>query len=164
MEITVRYADRAELPRVNELRKMVNELHANGRPDIFRPGFCAELQQHVYQKFDSDAADVIVALADGVVCGFAIAEYIYRPESPYIFARRFYHIEEFGVDAAFRRKGAATALIAFCRQEAARTRFDRIELDVWSFNEEALKFYEAVGFQTYRRFMALPATQECAQT
>ena len=42
--------------------------------------------------------------------------------------------------------------------------FDRIELDVWSFNEEALKFYEAVGFQTYRRFMALPATQECAQT
>ena len=40
MEITVRYADRAELPRVNELRKMVNELHANGRPDIFRPGFC----------------------------------------------------------------------------------------------------------------------------
>ena len=49
MEITVRYADRAELPRVNELRKMVNELHANGRPDIFRPGFCAELQQHVYQ-------------------------------------------------------------------------------------------------------------------
>ena len=81
MEITVRYADRAELPRVNELRKMVNELHANGRPDIFRPGFCAELQQHVYQKFDSDAADVIVALADGVVCGFAIAEYIDRPES-----------------------------------------------------------------------------------
>ena len=113
MEITVRYADRAELPRVNELRKMVNELHANGRPDIFRPGFCAELEQHVYQKFDSDAADVIVALADGVVCGFAIAEYIDRPESPYIFARRFYHIEEFGVDAAFRRKGAATALIAF---------------------------------------------------
>ena len=68
------------------------------------------------------------------------------------------------MDAAFRRKGAATALIAFCRQEATRMRFDRIELDVWSFNEEALKFYEAVGFQTYRRFMALPATQECAQT
>ena len=94
----------------------------------------------------------------------SIAEYTYRPESPYNFARRFYHIEEFGVDAAFRRKGAATALIAFCRQEATRMRFDRIELDVWSFNEEALKFYEAVGFQTYRRFMALPATPECAQT
>ena len=141
MEITVRYADRAELPRVNELRKMVNELHANGRPDIFRPGICAELQQHVYQKFESDASGVSVTLADG-----------------------FYHIEEYGAHAAFRRKGAATALIAICRQEAARMRFDRIELDVWSFNEEALKFYEAVGFQTYRRFMALPATQECAQT
>ena len=67
------------------------------------------------------------------------------------------------MDAAFRRKGAATALISFCRQEAARMRFDRIELDVWSFNEEALKFYEAVGFQTYRRLMALPAVTEGKQ-
>ena len=55
-------------------------------------------------------------------------------------------------------------MIFFWVLQAARMRFDRIELDVWSFNEEALKFYEAVGFQTYRRFMALPATQECAQT
>lgn len=160
MKITVRYAERAELPRVNELRKMVNELHSNGRPDIFRPGFCVELQQHVYQVFDSDAADVIVALADGVVCGFAIAEYIDRPESPYNCARRFYHIEEFGVDASCRRKGVATALIDFCRREAARMRFERIELDVWSFNEEALKFYEAVGFQTYRCLMELPAASD----
>ena len=42
-------------------------------------------------------------------------------------------------------------------------RFDRIELDVWSFNEEALKFYEAVGFQTYRRLMALPTVTEGKQ-
>ena len=49
MSLSVRYAKREELGCVNELRRMVSELHAENRPDIFRPGFCEELQQHVYQ-------------------------------------------------------------------------------------------------------------------
>ena len=51
MSITVRTAKRNELECVNELRKMVNEIHVNGRPDVFRQGFCDELRQHVYDKF-----------------------------------------------------------------------------------------------------------------
>ena len=53
MEPVVRYATREDLPRVNELRQQVSELHAAGRPDIFRPGFCEALQQHAYQLFDA---------------------------------------------------------------------------------------------------------------
>lgn len=26
---------------------------------------------------------------------------------------------------------------------------------MWEFNEEALKFYEAIGFTTYRRYMEM---------
>ena len=29
----------------------------------------------------------------------------------------------------------------------------KLELDMWEFNDGALKFYESVGFITYRRFM-----------
>lgn len=32
---------------------------------------------------------------------------------------------------------------------------DRLELDVWSFNRGAQAFYEAMGFQEYRRHMEL---------
>ena len=28
---------------------------------------------------------------------------------------------------------------------------------MWEFNQDALAFYEAVGFRTYRRYMELPA-------
>ena len=63
MEPVVRYATREDLPRVNELRQQVSELHAAGRPDIFRPGFCEALQQHVYQLFDAPEFDVLVACA-----------------------------------------------------------------------------------------------------
>ncbi len=46
----------------------------------------------------------------------------------------------------------ATKLISFCKQEAKNRDFDRLELDVWEFNEGAIKFYDSVGFKTYREY------------
>lgn len=38
---------------------------------------------------------------------------------------------------------------------AAEDELDRVELDVWEFNEAARQCYEAAGFCTYRRYMEL---------
>ena len=153
MDFEVRYAALSDLPHVNILRKQVNDLHAHGRPDIFRNDFCDAMQKRLYDQFAAEDSDVIVAVQGETVCGFAMVEYIQRPESPYSHPRSFYQVAEFGVDAAFRRQGVATALIAFCREEARKKGFRRMELDMWEFNEGALKFYESVGFSTYRRYM-----------
>ena len=155
MEIQVRPVRRDELERVNELRRMVNEVHVQGRPDIFRPGFCEELERHVYDAFDDAQTDVIVALLGGEIAGFATVQYIHRPESPYTLARDFYRVEEFGVDAAYRRQGVATALVEYMKNDAREKGFNRIELDAWTFNEGALTFYENVGFRTYRRYFEM---------
>ena len=151
----VRYATRDELPRVNELRKMVSELHADKRSDIFRPDFCDELRQRVYTLFDAPEYDVIVACLGETICGFAIVQYIDKPESAYMCAQRFYHIEEFGVDERYRRCGIGTALLNFCKTEAKSRDFDRLTLDVWTFNETAQKFYEAAGFRSYRSYLEI---------
>ena len=42
------------------------------------------------------------------------------------------------------------------KKDAVKKGFPRMELDMWEFNEGALKFYENAGFQTYRRYMELP--------
>ena len=155
MAFEIRYAAREDLPQVNELRSQVNRLHAEGRPDIFRPGFCEELRERVYAEFEGEDSDVIVAVNGGTVCGFLIARYIRRPESPYCHPREFCRVEEFGVSPAYRRQGIGTALIAFCAEEAKEKGFSKMELDVWEFNEDAREFYKAAGFQTYRRYMEL---------
>ena len=152
-EICIRYAQRDELDLVNMIRKQVNDLHVNGRPDIFRPGFCDELKNHINEKFDRADSDVIVALEGDEIAGFATVEYIERPESAYNLGRSIYRVEEFGVDINHQRKGIGTKLIAFIGQEAKRKGFDRVDLDMWQFNETALKFYEDLGFTTYRRYM-----------
>ena len=155
MGIEVRLARRDELPRVNELRRQVNDVHVDGRPDIFKPGFNEALQNHVYDEFDDPNADIIVALADGVIAGFATVQYIRRPESPYTLPRDFYRVEEFGVDSAFRRRGVATALVAFVRRDARAKGFPRVELDAWAFNEGAIAFYNGAGFKPFRVYFEM---------
>lgn len=149
----VRYAIKEELERVNELRKIVNEVHCHGRPDIFKGGFCKELQELIYTLWESENSDVIVVIREGEICGFACVDYIEKPESPYNLARRFYHINEFGVDEKYRRQGVGTELFDFIKKESTDKKFDKVELDMWEFNDSALNFYESVGFVTYRRFM-----------
>ena len=160
MSIDVRLARRDELERVNELRRVVNDLHVQGRPDIFRPGFSRELRQRVYDVFDSEDSDVVVAALDGRIAGFATVQYIRRPESAYNLARSFYHVEEFCVDPDCRRQGVATALVEFMRQDARAKGFRRIELDAWAFNEGALAFYQRVGFRPFRWFFEMDADRE----
>ena len=155
-EIVVRPARREELERVNELRRQVNALHVAGRPAHFRPGFGEALRNHLFAQFDDpDRFGVLVALVGGEIAGFATVQYVHRPEGPYTLPLDFYHVEEFGVDAAHRRRGMATALVDYMHRDARERGFQRLDLDVWGFNDDALAFYEAVGFSTYRRYMEM---------
>ena len=155
MPITIRPARRGELGRVNELRRMVNDLHVAGRPAHFKPGFGPELQARLFEAFDSDRFGVIVAAEGAEILGFAVVQYVHRPEGPYTLPLDFYHVEEFGVDPVHRRRGIATALVAYMKADAKARDFTRLDLDVWAFNDSALAFYEAAGFTTYRRYMEL---------
>lgn len=149
----IRFAEKHELDRVNEIRKQVNDLHCSGRPDIFSPNFCKEMQDIIYNAWEDENYDVIVAVRNGIICGFSTAERFVKPASPYSFERKFYQIIEFGVDEKFRRQGVGTEMFDFIKKRSKELGFDRIELDMWEFNESALKFYESLGFRTYRRYM-----------
>ena len=93
--LVIRYAKREELESVNKLREQVNEVHVNGRPDIFRADGWPLIESNIYIRFDEDNSGVIVADLNDVIVGFAVVQYISRPETSFSKARRFYHIEEF---------------------------------------------------------------------
>ena len=153
--IAVRFAGEGDLERVNELRRQVNELHVEGRPDVFRPGFCDELRDYVYEIFGDPQKKIVVAEESGSVCGFAVLNHIVRPENPFMFERDYLDIDEFGVDEQARRRGVASAMVRFIRDWAKEQGFRRLELNMWEFNSDALAFYEAAGFTTYRRYMEI---------
>ena len=149
----IRFATESDLERVNELRKQVNDLHVEGKPDVFKPGFSDDLRDFINVIWKDPEQEIVVAVDCGIVCGFAIIHHINKPENPFMYERDFLDIDEFCVDEAYRRKGAATELIAFIKSYAKEKGFHRIELNMWEFNQGALAFYEAVGFKTFRRYM-----------
>lgn len=151
----VRFAKEEELERINEIRKMVNDVHVDGRPDIFKGGFEENLRDYIYEIWKAENKDIIVAERDGVICGFACIQIVDKPENPFMNARRYLDVDEFGVDEKFRRQGVATEMIEFIREDAGKRGINRVELNMWEFNEGALAFYESVGFRTYRRYMEL---------
>ena len=153
--MNVRFADESELGRVNELRKQVNDLHVEGKPEVFKTGFSQELRDFIYKIWEDPEQEIVVAEMDGIICGFAVLHHINRPENPFMHERDFLDIDEFGVDEAFRLQGVATGMIEFIRKYAADKGFHRIELNMWEFNKGALEFYEAAGFTTFRRYMEM---------
>lgn len=151
----VRFAKEEDLPQVNAIRRQVQELHAQGRPDVFKPGFEGGIVEVAADYMQREDGDVVVCERDGRICGFAMLRDITRPESPYMYARRYLDVDEFGVDEGCRRQGVGHEMMVWLRSYARERGFDRLELNMWSFNEGALKFYEQEGFITYRRYMEI---------
>lgn len=151
----IRFAKENELIRVNEMRKQVNDLHVEGKPEVFRAGFNKELQDHIYTIWNDPEQEIIVSETEGIICGFAVLHHIYKPQNPFMNERDFLDIDELCVDKAYRRQGIASEMIAFIRNYAKEKGWNRLELNMWEFNEEALAFYEAMGFKTYRRYMEM---------
>lgn len=154
-QIIIRFAKESELVRVNELRKQVNDLHVEGKSEIFRAGFNDELRDFIYKIWKDPEQKIVVAELNGVVCGFAVLHHIHRPENPFMLERDFMDVDEFCVDKEYRRQGIATKMMSFIRNYTKEKEIKRLELNMWEFNQDALAFYEAVGFKTYRRYMEM---------
>ena len=151
----VRFAEENELDRINEIRRQVNEIHVEGKPEVFKPGFDDELRDYIHVIWNDPQQEIVVADLEGVIGGYAVLCHIRKPENPFMFVRDYLDIDEFGVDRSFHRKGVASAMISFIREYAKEKGYSRLELNMWEFNHGALEFYEAAGFVTYRRYMEM---------
>lgn len=151
-EITIREAGLDELPRIADLKRQIHEVHVNGRPDLFAP--YKDLNAFAEHSAAKNCTLLLAETAQQVV-GFAMIQYVDRPASPYMNARKFVHVEEFCVDENHKRMGIGTGLMDALKQIAREKGYPRIELDVWGFNEGAKQFYEAVGMNAYRTFMEM---------
>lgn len=151
----VRFAKERDIPGINDIRKEVSMLHAEGRPDIFKADFGAELENRLSEYISGADKKAVVFEQDGEIRGFAMLTLVERPEGAYTLPRKFIHIEEFGTASKYRHMGIGRAMTDFIAEFGKLNGFPKIELDVWEFNGAAMQFYEDMGYKVYRRFMEL---------
>lgn len=153
----IRRATDTDLNRVNDLLCQVLEIHANGRPDIFKHGTKKYDDSELVGIFHNDSTPVFVAEnEDGYVVGYAFCVHKSTYKNSILKDRSELYIDDLCVDRDCRGKHIGKQLFEYVQRYAKENNFDAITLNVWSLNESAMKFYEKCGFAPLKVIMERP--------
>lgn len=153
--LTIRLANEADIPRLEDLLYQVHGLHAEGRPDIFIPG-CKKYTADQLREILSDpvSTPVFVAVADGVLVGYCFCIRQVQTAASMQKITTLY-IDDLCVDAAMRGKGFGKVLYDHAVEYARMNGYYNLTLNVWACNPSAMRFYEKCGLSVQKVGMEL---------
>jgi len=151
-ELFVREAELDEIERIAPLKQQLTDAHAAGEPGRFdpEPDFSAFVSYVVNKDMH-----LFVVEKDEKWVAYALVRYVHSAPNVYMMERKFVHVEEVCVDKDCKRMGIGRILMEHIRQDARQKGYSHIQLDVWSFNEGAMQFYESLGMRTVRSLMEM---------
>lgn len=153
MQTTIRRAQNSDAEQILALLEQVEAIHQQGRPDLFREHGVKFTIPELYEIFADDARPVFVAEVDGKAAGYVFGIITETKNSTMLFDMKTIHLEDVCIDENFRGMGIGGALMEYVTAWAKENGCDRMDLDVWEFNDGARRFYERYGFQTQKRRM-----------
>lgn len=142
---TVRIATRDDLADLVELGIGIQELHAKGRPDLFRDPEPDALREFLDLKL-SDGSAVLIARDNEQSLGYLLAEHTTRPANPFRRSSSSLYVHHIAVVAAAQHKGVGKLLMDAAVEIAQDNGAGAIRLDSWKFNDQAHGFFESQGF------------------
>lgn len=145
----VRRAVDADIPGIDNCLSQVLEVHAKGRPDLFRSGTRKYTDDELRQIIADDNRPVFVAVNEdakpGEILGYGFCVVEDHTHSNNLQPIRTLYIDDICVDEAARGHGVATAVYQHIIDFAREGGFHNVTLNVWECNPGARKFYEAMG-------------------
>ena len=149
----IRFAGPQDVGGILTLLQQIGQLHHEGRPDIFRDQAQKYSASQVLALLDSSVTPVFVAVEDEKVLGYCFCKVkIYEHESV-VYDHTELFIDDLCVDESCRGQHIGTALYNEVLRYAKMRQCHNVTLNVWSFNENAMKFYESMGMKPQRIFM-----------
>ena len=144
--MVIRRAEAVDKPAIHRLLRQVNQLHSDGRPDLFKAGGQKYTDAELDGILADDSRPVFVARnAEGQCVGYAFCIYQQQPETMNMHPRKTLYIDDLCVDAAARRQGIGQELYAHVLAQAEANDCDSVTLNVWECNAPARRFYEQQG-------------------
>ncbi|MDA3873758.1 MAG: GNAT family N-acetyltransferase [Kiritimatiellae bacterium] len=143
----IRTAQIDDLPHIAQLSRIVQGLHADAMPELFKPPtesghFCSWFSE----KFDDAKAWIAVADVSGALVAYIYAKEVEKPDSWVSRSLKTFFLHHIVVEPRFENQGIGRALMAAMIQEGEARGLDHFELEVWNFNQKAQRFFSAYGF------------------
>jgi diamine N-acetyltransferase len=154
VEVVVRPATADDYDALCALFGEVDALHRDHLPQIFRkpPGPVRE-PEYCRVLLADENVGLFVAEKNASLIAFGHAAIRDAPPLPVFVPRRYAVVEGMGVKAEFRGHGIGRALMHSIAEWASAKGATAIELNVYEFNQEAIAFYQRLGFDTVSRKM-----------
>ncbi len=157
----IRFAAAKDVPAILELLRQVGRVHHRGRPDLFRANAQKYGPSQVLALLDKTDTPIFVAAEGDKVLGYCFCQIKTYYRDPVLEDHTTCYIDDLCVDETCRgQKVGKTLYQAVCRyarQRACRS----VTLNVWSCNEGAMKFYEAMGMSAQKVAMETLLEDQC---
>lgn len=148
MELTVRRAGEKDIPRILELLIQVDMVHHTGRPDIFKGPATKYSAEELKAIVKDDKTPVFVCVDNNdSVLGHAFCIYKQVIGDSVLTDIKTLYIDDICVDEVCRGKSVGKTLYNYVINYAKEQGFYNVTLNVWTCNNGALKFYEAMGLK-----------------
>ena len=153
MGISIRRAIISDIPGLNELLHQVHKVHADKRPDLFKEGKKKYNEEELKKIINNYREPVFVVvdekknLLGHVFCIFKEN----KKESLADIVTLF--VDDLCVSEKARGKGIGAKLYEYVVNFALKNGCYNVTLDVWSCNEQAIKFYEKCGMKVQKVIM-----------
>lgn len=136
---------RAKLKNYQEIDKILIEIH-NYHYEKFPSHFKKINSFLSFEKFQTilneKSIEIIIGEEDNKIIGICLIKIIKIEETELVHSRKSILIENLGVVEEYRNREVATKLLDEVDKIAKQKNINHIQLQVWGFNERAIKLYK----------------------
>jgi diamine N-acetyltransferase len=157
MNLKVREANANDYIDISNLVVEVHNLHVKNRPDVFLEVGNPFLKEQFEDLLNNSNTKLFVVenIDNKDLVAYCIVKIMATSCLPILIQSRFAHIDNFCVKDSYKRNSVGKLLFQHIIDYAKSVGALSLQLSVWEFNQDAIKFYEAVGMSPRNRKMEL---------
>ncbi|MBZ9536239.1 GNAT family N-acetyltransferase [Cytobacillus oceanisediminis] len=150
----MREAIKSDYEVVHQIQKQVHEIHTKERPDHYKMADTTLDREYFNSLIDGENTKVFLMEEDQPIA-YTIITIKNTKERPILVPKKVVYMDDFGVESKYRGKGLGKMFFEKILEFAKNMEADSLELGVWEFNENAIKFYESMNLKAKMRRMEI---------
>ncbi len=149
-EIRIRKAIETDIEQIDKLLYEVHKIHSDVRPDLFKKGAKKYTDDELKEIIVNPKTPVFVAMSGVELVGYAFCIHQQHLNNNNMTDVKTLYIDDLCVDEKARGQHVGKQLYEYVLNYAKTNGYYNITLNVWAWNESALKFYEKIGLKVQK--------------
>ncbi len=145
----IRQAVPKDIPQIIDLLYQVQQIHADGRPDLFKSGEKKYSREELLRLFDDPDRPIYVAMDKDRLLGYAFCIF-QQAHGHSMQGIKTLYIDDLCVSENVRGQAVGSRLYEYVLQIAKSCGCYNVTLNVWACNEQAMKFYQKCGLKVQK--------------